>query len=110
MKPEALALECIRAIQQQPSVPFIVVIGKLVAKGWPRGQCIGSDSRGRFYSYDAWKVLGCLAKYGVVGLTGIEAVDDNNGIVSIQVDGVTHQLHADGSQWRKLTERLRRAG
>lgn len=73
MTPEALALKCIDVIQQQPDVPFIVVIGKLDNKGWPRGKCIGSDSRGRFYSYDAYELLGRLVAYRVVYVEALRA-------------------------------------
>jgi hypothetical protein len=72
MTPEALAIECIRIIQTQPGCGFMVVIGNLKGKGWPRGKCIGSDSRGRFYSYDAFELLGRLIAYGVVKVYELE--------------------------------------
>ena len=66
MTPEALAKECIRCLATQPGAPFIVVIGKLPQKGWPRGKCVGSDRRGRFYMYDAAKILARLFLLNVV--------------------------------------------
>ena len=62
--------ECVRAINLHPGCPFIVIVGHLPNKGWPRGKCIGSDSKGRFYSYDARKVL---AKIVALGVMTIEA-------------------------------------
>jgi hypothetical protein len=62
--------ECVRVINQQPGCPFIVIVGHLPNKGWPRGKCIGSDSKGRFYSYDARKVL---AKIVALGMMTVEA-------------------------------------
>jgi hypothetical protein len=56
--------ECVRAINQR--CPFIVIVGHLPNKGWPRGKCIGSDSKGRFYSYDAIKVLAKIVALGVM--------------------------------------------
>ena len=73
MKPEALVKECLRAIQTQPGCGFIVAIGSLKGKGWPRGNCVGSDSRGRFYSYDAFELLGRLIVYGVATIQPLEA-------------------------------------
>lgn len=82
MKPEALALQCVQTIQQQPTLPFIVVIGKLPVKGWPKGECIGSDSRGRFYSYDARAILGRLVAQGVVRMQTVDAT----GAVTVEID------------------------
>lgn len=62
----AIGQECVRAINQQPGCPFIVIVGHLPLKGWPRGKCIGSDSKGKFYSYDARKVLAKIVALGVV--------------------------------------------
>jgi hypothetical protein len=72
MTPEALALECIRIIQTQPGAEFFVSIGNLKGKGWPRGKLLGSDSRGSFYSYDTYELLGRLAAYGVIRVFALE--------------------------------------
>ncbi len=64
-----IGLECVRAINTQPGAPFIVIRGHFPAKGWPRGKCCGSDSKGRFYWYDASKVL---AKIVTLGLMTVE--------------------------------------
>ena len=58
--------ECVRAINTQPGCPFIVLVGRLPAKGWPRGKCCGSDSKGRYYWYDARKVLAKIVALGVM--------------------------------------------
>ena len=60
----AVGQECVRIINTQPGCDFIVLIGKLPNKGWPRGKCIGSDSRGRFYSYKATRVLAKIVALG----------------------------------------------
>jgi hypothetical protein len=62
----AVAHECVRVINTQPTCSFVVLIGKLPNKGFPRGHCIGSDSRGRFYSYDAKRLLAALVAMGVI--------------------------------------------
>ena len=61
-----IAQECARAINAQPGAPYIVIRGHFPVKGWPRGKCCGSDSQGRFYWYDARKVLAKIAALGVV--------------------------------------------
>lgn len=61
-----IAEECVRVINTQPGFTFMVLRGKLPNKGFPRGKCIGSDSKGRFYSYDARKVLAAILAMGVV--------------------------------------------
>lgn len=83
MTPEALALECIRVIQTQPTCAFVVAIGRLKGKGWPRGRCLGSDSRGSFYSYDAHQLLGRLVAYNVVTVWALEA---GGGALELQKD------------------------
>lgn len=65
----AIGQECVRAINQQSGCPFIVIVGHFPVKGWPRGKCIGSDSKGRFYSYDARKVLAKIVALGVMTVT-----------------------------------------
>ena len=62
----ALGEECVRVLNTHPGCDFIVLIGKLPNKGWPRGKCIGSDSRGRFYSYKASHVLAKIVALGVM--------------------------------------------
>jgi len=62
----AIGQECVRAINQQPECPFIVIVGHLPLKGWPRGKCVGSDSKGKFYAYDAEKVLAKIVALGVM--------------------------------------------
>lgn len=83
MTPEALALECIRVIRQQPMCPFLVVIGRLKGKGWPRGKVLGSDSRGYFYSYDAIELLGRLVAYGGVKAEKLTLWLDKDTIVKV---------------------------
>lgn len=61
-----IAQECVRVINTQPRAPFIVMIGHFPVKGFPRGKCIGSDSRGRFYAYDAKNLLAKLVALGVI--------------------------------------------
>lgn len=58
--------ECVRIINTQPGCDFIVLIGKLPNKGWPRGKCLGSDSRGRFYSYKASHLLAKIVALGIM--------------------------------------------
>lgn len=58
--------ECVRAINTQSGCPFIVIRGHFPAKGWPRGKCCGSDSKGRFYWYDAKKVLAKIVSLGIM--------------------------------------------
>ena len=65
-KMQAIALECVRVINTQPGVDFIVLVGKLPNAGWPRGKCIGSDSKGRFYAYKASRLLAAIAAHGYV--------------------------------------------
>jgi hypothetical protein len=65
-KMEAIAKECVRAINTQPGAQYVVLRGKLPVKGWPRGKCIGSDSHGRFYCYDAKNLLAAIAGKGFV--------------------------------------------
>ena len=62
----AIGKECVRAINQQPVSPFIVIVGHLPLKGWPRGKCVGSDSKGKFYAYDAKSVLAKIVALGVL--------------------------------------------
>ena len=62
----SLAQECVRVINTQPGCAFIVLRGKLPNNGWPRGKCCGSDSKGRFYWYDAKKVLAAIVAMDVV--------------------------------------------
>ena len=62
----AIGHECVRAINQQPRCPFIVIVGHLPMKGWPRGKCVGSDSKGKFYAYDAKKLLAKLVALGIM--------------------------------------------
>ncbi len=68
----AIGHECVRAINQQPVCPFIVIVGRLPLKGWPRGHCVGSDSKGKFYAYDAKKVLAKIVALGVMTTEGTE--------------------------------------
>lgn len=58
--------ECIRAINQPGGCPWIITIGHLPIKGWPRGKCIGSDARGKVYAYDARRVLAKIISLGVM--------------------------------------------
>lgn len=58
--------ECVRILNTQPGCDFIVLIGRLPVKGWPRGKCIGSDSRGRFYVYKASHLLAKIVALGVM--------------------------------------------
>jgi len=69
--------ECVRVLNDQPGCDFIVLIGKLPNKGWPRGNCIGSDSRGNFYSYKASRVLAKIVSLGI--MTVDARVKGNNG-------------------------------
>jgi hypothetical protein len=62
----SIGQECVRAINTQPGAPYIVIRGHFPAKGWPRGKCCGSDSQGRFYWYDARKVLAKIVALGVM--------------------------------------------
>lgn len=71
MRPEQLAKECVRSLLARPEAPFIVIIGKFPQKGWPRGQCVGSDSRGWFYMYEAAKILARLFLLKVVRIETI---------------------------------------
>ena len=75
MKPADLVRECVHILQQQPTIPYIMVIGKIQAKGWPRGACVGSDSRGHIYAYDARRILIRLASLGICRI--IETEDRN---------------------------------
>jgi hypothetical protein len=61
-----IARECVRVINTQPTAPFVVLRGKLPQAGWPRGKCIGSDSKGKFMAYDAKRLLAALAAKGIV--------------------------------------------
>ncbi len=65
-KMEAIAQECVKVINTQPGAQFVVLVGKLPNAGWPRGKCIGSDSKGRFYAYDAKRLLAAIAAKGFV--------------------------------------------
>jgi len=102
MRPEELAKECIRAITRQPGAPFIVIIGKLPQKGWPRGKCVGSDSRGRFYAYDAYKVLARIM-HPALGLVSYETVShgkfaddcDYTGEIRIIGDATIYKLNSE---------------
>lgn len=68
--------ECVRIISTQPGCDFIVLIGKLPNKGWPRGKCLGSDSRGRFYSYKASHLLAKIVALGIMSAeTRVRKVD-----------------------------------
>lgn len=67
-----LARECLRALETQLGAEFIVLVGKLPKKGWPQGKLIGSDSRGKFYSYPASRVLARLIQMGICTVTTIE--------------------------------------
>lgn len=58
--------ECVRVINTQPGAPYIVIRGHFPVKGWPRGKCCGSDSKGRFYWYDASKVLARIVSLGLM--------------------------------------------
>jgi hypothetical protein len=62
----SIGQECVRIINTQPKCAFLVMVGKFPSAGWPRGHCIGSDSRGRFYSYDAKRVLAKIVSLGVM--------------------------------------------
>lgn len=62
----AIGHECVRAINNQPGCPYIVIRGHFPAKGWPRGKCCGSDSKGRYYWYDARKVLAKIVSLGIM--------------------------------------------
>jgi hypothetical protein len=62
----APAKECVRVINTQPGAQFVMLVGKLPVAGWPRGKCIGSDSYGRFYAYDAKRLLAAIAANGFV--------------------------------------------
>jgi len=62
----AIGQECARIINTHPGCDFIVLIGKLPNKGWPRGKCLGSDSRGRFYSYKASHLLAKIVALGIM--------------------------------------------
>jgi hypothetical protein len=42
------------------------MIGRLPVKGFPRGKCIGSDAKSRFYAYDAKNLLAKLVAMGVI--------------------------------------------
>ena len=68
--------ECVRIINTQPGCDFIVLIGKLPNKGWPRGKCIGSDSRGRFYSYKASHLLAKIVALGIMTVETRVRTDD----------------------------------
>ena len=61
-----IAKVCVRAINTQPGCPYIVIRGHFPIKGWPRGKCCGSDSKGRYYWYDARKVLAAMAANGII--------------------------------------------
>ena len=65
-KMQSIALECVRVINEQPGADFIVLRGKLPVAGWPRGKCIGSDSKGKFMAYSARKLLAAIAAHGYV--------------------------------------------
>lgn len=75
----AIGNECVRAINTQHGCDFIVLVGKLPSKGWPRGKCIGSDSRGKFYSYKASHLLAKIVSLGVMTLETSMA-DVSNGL------------------------------
>ena len=62
----AIGKECVRAINEQPGCPYIVIRGHFPSKGWPRGKCCGSDRAGRFYWYDARKVLAKIVSLGLM--------------------------------------------
>jgi hypothetical protein len=65
-KMQAIALECVRVINTQHGADFIILRGKLPNKGWPRGKCVGSDSKGRFTAYSARNLLAAIAAHGYV--------------------------------------------
>ena len=67
-KLQTIALECCRAINTQAGAEFVVLRGRLPQKGFPRGKCIGSDSKGKFYAYDAKNLLAKLVSMGVIEL------------------------------------------
>ena len=62
----AIGKECVRAINTQTGAPYIIIRGHFPEKGWPRGKCCGSDSKGRFYGYDARKVLAKIISLGLM--------------------------------------------
>lgn len=70
-----IALECVRVINTQPGADFIVLRGKLPVSGWPRGKCVGSDSKGKFFAYSARRLLAAIEAngYAKVGKEDLDA-------------------------------------
>lgn len=102
MKPQDLAEECLRALTQQPGAPFIVVRGRLPQKGWPRGKCVGSDSRGRFYMYDAakllirlWALRVCTVESLVLADGSVEIRVNTNGKTTILPKEISNKFHKE---------------
>jgi hypothetical protein len=92
-----LALECARVLRDQSMAPEIVVIGKLPVKGWPRGRCVGSSSRGQFWAYPAARVL---ARFPLL----MEYTEDT---VQVIVDDQPYHLPRNGPSHKELEKAMR---